>query len=677
MSLRIKLLVPIIALVIVVMAGTSWFSYLKSSDALEASIIQAGKLELISLDQTLNVTFATALTNVQDLAMQPTIRKAIDLDSAADPKAVSLEISARLKQFTDSFAIYQGAAVINKKGVIVAFSTPASIGQNYADRPYFGASMRGENVISDVVQSRSSGTHVSVVSTPLRSDAGEIVGVVFLTVDMHEFAARYLDTLQTDTTLPYLLTRNGLIAAHPNRKLILDPSVADNPVFKKFVAMNDGSDYYDWQGHQRLGIVHKNKATGMSIVIAGDVDKLFAPVTSMRNLSLAALGVGLVVLVCVIVLLLNAMIRALGQGVRFADAVAAGRLDERYDYESKDEIGALATALRAMVGKLKEMILASEQKTREAEEQSRLAAEATKRAEEARIQAEGAKREGMLQAAAKLEGVVEIISSAAEQLSAQIEQSDRGAVQQSARVNETAVAMDEMNSTVLEVAKNAGATAEVSNDARKKAEEGAAIVREVIAGIGAVQQQSQAMKSDMGELGKQAENIGQILNVISDIADQTNLLALNAAIEAARAGEAGRGFAVVADEVRKLAEKTMSATSEVGASIQGIQNSAAGNIQRVGEAARSAGEATDLAGTSGEALHEIVQLAGRTSALIAAIATAAEEQSSTSEEINRAVEEINTIAGETSSGMDQSAAAVRELSRMAQELKLLLDKLRG
>jgi methyl-accepting chemotaxis protein len=180
----------------------------------------------------------------------------------------------------------------------------------------------------------------------------------------------------------------------------------------------------------------------------------------------------------------------------------------------------------------------------------------------------------------------------------------------------------------------------------------------------------------MQELGTKAESIGGVMNVISDIADQTNLLALNAAIEAARAGEAGRGFAVVADEVRKLAEKTMSATHEVGENIVAIQQAAEQNIKQVEHAVAAVTQATDLANASGQALTEIVSLAAQNSSVVTSIATAAEEQSATSEEINRSIDEINRITGETADGMVQASAAVQELAQMAQELNTIMDKLK-
>lgn len=362
--------------------------------------------------------------------------------------------------------------------------------------------------------------------------------------------------------------------------------------------------------------------------------------------------------------------------ISYAQDVASGNLDATHVDRFSHDLGVLQSSLEAMVENLKSKILEAERNSAIASEQSEKAVMAMKDAEVSRQIAESAKAEGMLQAAHQLEGVVEIVSSASEQLSAQVDQSTRGAEIQSDRIAETATAMEEMNATVLEVAKNAFQAAETADQAKHKAQNGALVVTQVVKGIGEVQTSALELKTDMTALGKQADGIGQVLNVISDIADQTNLLALNAAIEAARAGDAGRGFAVVADEVRKLAEKTMTATKQVGEAIRGIQDGARKNVDNVEQAVIKIDHATELANDSGVALNEIVGLVDTTTDQVRSIATASEQQSATSEEINKSIEDVNRISSETSEGMKQSALAVGELAQQAQVLKNLIDQMK-
>ena len=272
--------------------------------------------------------------------------------------------------------------------------------------------------------------------------------------------------------------------------------------------------------------------------------------------------------------------------------------------------------------------------------------------------------------------ISERVAAAAEELSAQVEEVTRGTSVQRDRVNSTAAAMEEMNSTVLEVARNAGSASEEAENTQDKAREGSSLVGQLIKAIGEVRAVSMELSENIKSLGTQTEAIGSVMGVISDIADQTNLLALNAAIEAARAGDAGRGFAVVADEVRKLAEKTMGATSEVGTSITGIQTATSRNIERFAESAQLVSKASMLAETSGKALEQILAFAEKSAAVISGIATAAEEQSATSDEINRSVDEIHSIASETASGMEEASVAVRSLAELAVDLKTLLDNLK-
>ena len=201
------------------------------------------------------------------------------------------------------------------------------------------------------------------------------------------------------------------------------------------------------------------------------------------------------------------------------------------------------------------------------------------------------------------------------------------------------------------------------------------MVEEAIALINEVTTHARVLKQNMADLGKQAEGIGQIIITIEDIADQTNLLALNAAIEAARAGEAGRGFAVVADEVRKLAEKTMSATKEVARYIGTIQESTRKNIASTETTVEFVMTSTEKSNESGRVLHEILELAEQTSDQVRAIATASEQQSAVSQQIARSSDEINRIASEIAEAMSQSNQAVSDLARLAQELKRVIEEM--
>lgn len=337
---------------------------------------------------------------------------------------------------------------------------------------------------------------------------------------------------------------------------------------------------------------------------------------------------------------------------------------------------------QGVYGAIVEMVGALETNIKKAELESKNAYEATTKAEEAMKKAEAAnqeatyKAETLLKVADRLEELGNIVSAASTELSAQIAQSDRDAGETASRLSEVATAMNEMNATVQEVAKNASSASQASADTKTKAAEGAQVVERSLRCIESVQQFSLELKEDMIRLNEHARSIDQIMGVISDIADQTNLLALNAAIEAARAGEAGRGFAVVADEVRKLAEKTMASTNDVGNAIKTIQESAAKSTASVDNAVVQIEEATQFANESGRALEEIVANADATADQVNAIATASEEQSAVSEEINQSITQCNDMSGQIAEAMREAAKAVSDLAQEAQNLTELINEMK-
>jgi methyl-accepting chemotaxis protein len=367
----------------------------------------------------------------------------------------------------------------------------------------------------------------------------------------------------------------------------------------------------------------------------------------------------------------------LKKSVAFARSVAGGALDATLAVKGRDELGELADALRRMLASLKENIAAALRKGEEAAAEAEKACAATAEAEAHRLAAEMARHEGMLHAAERLTAVVGVVTEASAELAERTEQATRGAAEQSARLSETVASMGEMSATVLDVAQNASTASDTAAKAREQAASGSEVVRRAVAGISAARDKALALSQDMTELGAQAEGIGRVLGVISDIADQTNLLALNAAIEAARAGEAGRGFAVVADEVRKLAEKTMTATAEVGKAIRDVQTGTHKSVDGVREAVGVIESATSLADQSGQALTAIVSLVEAASDQVRSIAAASEEQSAASEAIEASIADVSRVSGETAQAMERSATAVADLAEQAQVLKGLIDELRG
>ena len=385
----------------------------------------------------------------------------------------------------------------------------------------------------------------------------------------------------------------------------------------------------------------------------------------------------LAVLIAVVLtfLIVRNTVHQLGKDPGELNGIAHRVVGGDYDIDDGGKKMGVYGAIVEMVTALKQNIENAQRESENAREQSRKAQEAMTQAEAASKEAR-AKTQAMLVAADKLEAMGGVLSSASTELSAQIEQSDRGAAESAQRLSEAATAMNEMNATVQEVARNAGSASAASAETKQKAEAGSQVVERAVRSIGEVHQMSLALKDDMVQLNEHSQDITRIMGVISDIADQTNLLALNAAIEAARAGEAGRGFAVVADEVRKLAEKTMASTNDVGNAIKAIQESTAKSMVGVDNAVERIGEATELAGRSGEALQEIVATVEITADQVNAIATASEEQSAASEEINQSIVQVNDMSRQTAEAMGEAARAVSDLAAQAQGLTELIEAMK-
>ncbi|MBD8708646.1 methyl-accepting chemotaxis protein [Pseudomonas sp. CFBP 13711] len=350
------------------------------------------------------------------------------------------------------------------------------------------------------------------------------------------------------------------------------------------------------------------------------------------NLSMIAVSVVAVLLTIMLAwLLTRSIVNPMTRAVRAAEEISSGDLTRPIEVDGKDEATQLLRALATMQRNLRQTI-------------------------------------------ELISGSSTQLASAAEELSAVTEESSRGLQQQNNEIEQAATAVNEMTAAVEEVARNAVSTSEASQQSNQAARQGRDRVVETVKSIQDMTQQIQATSGLVEGLAAQGRDIGKVLDVIRSIAEQTNLLALNAAIEAARAGEAGRGFAVVADEVRALAHRTAQSTTEIEQMVAGIQT-------RTGEAVHSMSRNTDstrttlsLASSAGDALELITEAIAQINERNLVIASASEEQAQVSREVDRNLVNIRDLAAQTAAGANQTSAASHELSRLAVDLKAMVAK---
>ncbi|QVW23715.1 methyl-accepting chemotaxis protein [Pseudomonas hormoni] len=321
----------------------------------------------------------------------------------------------------------------------------------------------------------------------------------------------------------------------------------------------------------------------------------------------------------------------LSQTLKVAERIAAGDLTQNLVSVRQDELGQLQRSMQRMTLGLRELI--------------------------------GGISDGVTQ-----------IASAAEELSAVTEQTSAGVNSQKVETDQVATAMNEMTATVQEVARNAEEASEAALAADQQAREGDKVVGEAIAQIERLAKEVGNSTEAMGHLKRESDKIGSVLDVIKSVAQQTNLLALNAAIEAARAGEAGRGFAVVADEVRSLAQRTQKSTEEIEELIVGLQ-SGTQQVATIMDNSRTLTDSSvELTRRAGGSLESITRTVSAIQSMNQQIAAAAEQQSAVAEEINRSVLNVRDVSEQTSAASEETAASSVELARLGTHLQMLVGR---
>ncbi len=532
---------------------------------------------------------------------------------------------------------------------------------NIAPRAFLGFSLIGALMLilgifalSQMSKIREAGDEVAQNSVPsIQSlDALTVTGIRMRVLSYRLLTNREPDV--QDKTIELFATRNKQIndAQAAYEKLISSPQ--EQAAYSEYVRLL--ADYRQIEGRlislsrsgnlaemTRLLNTESAANSDQMNVALGKLAEINSSQLAVTNQSAADeyrsafnLVVGLLIVATILTmlfawLLTNSITRPIAAALEAAETIAEGNLTRSIKVDGTDEAGRLLAAMQKMQEKLRDTLM-------------------------------------------RISGSATQLASAAEELNAVTDESARGLSQQNNEIEQAATAVNQMTSAVEEVARNAVSTSEASKNATASAGDGRDLVQETVNAIERMSGDVQSTAQLIGNLADESRDIGKVLDVIRGLADQTNLLALNAAIEAARAGEAGRGFAVVADEVRALAHRTQQSTSEIErmiGSIQGGTEKAVGSMRNSTERAEST---LNIAKGAGLALDTINSAVVEINERNLVIASAAEEQAQVAREVDRNLVNIRDLSAQSSDGAAQTSAASGELTRLAVDLNSMVSR---
>jgi methyl-accepting chemotaxis protein len=514
---------------------------------------------------------------------------------------------------------------------------------------------------------------------PIKDANNDIIGVLYVGARERSESLRQALLAQKvgKTGYVYCIDSKGVLQIHPAKE---GSDISQYDFIKEIAAKGPklsenevGWITYPWINKELGETSARDKIVAYTylkdwdwiIGVGSYLEEFTAPSKNIRN-AITIVGV-LCLLGSLIVgfLMSRRIVKPIIQLVGVAEAVSVGDISKKVETTATDEVGTLSESFSKMIEYLRESASAAEQIAK-----NDLTVQVEPKSDKDAL---GNSLKTMINSLSTMirqlaDNSRELVSAATE-IASSSEEMSRGAKDQSDQVHQVSTAVEEMTATIVESAKNAEQASGASQKAATAATAGGDVVTGTVDGMRRLADAVKESAQNIANLSKSAEEIGKIIGVIDDIADQTNLLALNAAIEAARAGEQGRGFAVVADEVRKLAERSGKATNEITEMIKGIQRQTDEAVHSMESGIQEVDKARALADTAGSSLSEIVDVSRQVLDMIQQIATASEEQSAAAEQIAKSVENISSVTKQTAEGTQQSAAAAEQLNRQAESLQ--------
>ena len=677
-TLQAKLLLPILGIVFLSLFLSLYFVV----SIAEKSMITSGEQSLntaaFTVEKAVEEQLARAQADIRITATMPHVHDVLaNIKRAPDDpvRMAAVERSnALLKSIADIYGYYESYYMTDDKGLVATSFVPAIVGKlDISNRPWFHESIQsGKSVMSAPFVSRMTGNMLITVMTRLEENGnyGGMVGALHL----EKMLQNALGQTRSGGTETVLIDKEGAILARYAASELKPDTFAKKPWLAE-LGRDKAFFLAEVAGRNTFIASTRVPDSEMYALALIAEDTLLAPAKRVNAIGLGILAGALVLSFLIIVFTVAPVARALGRIGVFAEAIGAGDFNQPLDVRRKDELGTIAGALKSMAGNLQAMIGTADAKATEALEQSAMARKAQQEAEEAKHAAEQAKRQGILHAVSQLSDIIAEAVRHIDSLQGTVREAAGGAGMQQRATDAASEAIISLNNAVGAVLDNAERTSDVAGKTIEHANSGAGIVDSVTRSIGTVNVQVQTLRTSTQELDASVSGITSSLGIISDIADQTNLLALNAAIEAARAGEAGKGFAVVADEVRKLADKTMQATKDISQVVKTIQEQTVKNTGDMDQAVISVDETVKLASVAGDALQEIVRFAESSAGMVASIAESSRHQSEMSESLERGSSEIREVAAANMRLMEEAAASVNALDTVAKRIQKLITDL--
>lgn len=631
LKLQKKLLISVIPVIILSIALISVIFYISASK----SIIKQGNesmekivdLSMISLDSWIGERKAFASI----LADNGIFKSACQGENLEEAQAM-------LEKYFHENNVYENFFLSDPDGqlFLIAQGDPTKL--NLAKMEQYKINLEkakaGQLWIGDITKSPVNGHPVSLITAPIFDNDHRIIGILGTPVEFNVFSNNFIaETRFGKTGYIFMIDSKGDLLAHPDETLIFDPTFPKNAFVQDIVKHKNGMIEYLWNGDMKICHFKEQKEKGWIIAVTIIRDDFLASIHKMQVI-IFILGIASIALIIFITWLIANMIsnpiQVVAENLKEI-SLGKGDLTKRIQVSGEDEVGQLSRWFNSFIEKLHEIVSQIKLNTEE-------------------------------------------VATATDEINATSAQLAKGAEEQSSQVTEVAASIQQMSAAIVESSQNASHTADASKVTADKANEGRTTMDHTQKDMEEIVSTASKTNETVNSLSNRTDQIGEIIQVIDDIADQTNLLALNAAIEAARAGEQGRGFAVVADEVRKLAERTTKATQEIGETIKIIQE----EIHEAADSMNSVSTVIDKGRTSisktGTMLDDIVQSVTISMDMIQQIATASEEQGATAEEISKNVQAINAVAAESASGAEELAATTGLLNKQTESLKELVGQ---